>query len=419
MGVFVPYFWSLMVTEGTTKTTKAQPEDAPVFYEAGRAAPYRLDYRTTDPKTGKPKRVRKFFETHEDAVEEWGKSSKTRRDFGLHALSYDAEAHREWTEAKRVVGAGVSLVECAVFWLRNAGEVIDSPGVGEGVEVFIADKKSQGLSKHHVADLKLTCTRFAEACGDIHVREIDEATVRRFLLSRPVSARSIRNDKLSLANFLNYAKRRRWIKEVPEIHASDLPKEKKSPKGVLAPGETEGVFAWLAKHRPEFIPWAAIQAFAGIRHAEADLFRWEWVDCEHERLVVPAAICKTDDDWVIQGLPSALWNWLRAYQGKEKFRKPDSHLITDMRKKWIEEKVIRAWPSNAFRHTFCTMHMSLTQSPDATAAKMRHQNTKQLWRSYCAKIVPAKVAEAYFASAPAKASKPACRPRRPAKNSTH
>lgn len=393
-----------MVTEGTAKPTKAQNE-APVFYEAGRVSPYRLDYRTTDPKTGKPKRIKRFFATAEEAVEEWRKTSKARRDFGLHALSYDAEAHREWMEAKRVVGAEVSLVECAVFWLRNAGSVAESPPIDEGVEVFLSDKKTQGLSKHHVADLKLTCTRFAEFCGAIHVREIDEAMVRRFLLSRQVAARSIRNDKLSLANFLNYSKRRKWIKDVPEVHQSDLPKEKKSPKGVLAPGETEGVFAWLVKYRPEFIPWAAIQAFAGIRHAEADQFRWEWVDCEHERLVVPAAICKTDDDWVIQGLPSALWNWLRAHRGEGRFRKPDSHLITDMRKTWVAEKIITAWPKNAFRHTFCTMHMSLTQAPDATAAKMRHQNTKQLWRSYCAKIVPAKVAEAYFASAPATRSK--------------
>ncbi len=405
-----------MVTEGTAKSTKAQPIEAPVFYESGRVSPYRLDYRTTDPKTGKVKRVKRFFASREEAVEEWRKTSRTRRDYGLHALSYDAEAHREWMEAKRVVGAGVSLVECAVFWLRHAGEVSESPEVGEGVAIFVEDKQGQGLSKHHVADLKFTCGRFAEFCGKITVREVDEATVRRFLLSRPVSARSIRNDKLSLANFLNYAKRRRWLKEVPEIHASDLPKEKKSPKGVLAPGETERMFAWLAEHRPEFIPWAAIQAFAGVRHAEADRFLWEWVDCDHERLVVPADICKTDDDWVIQGLPPALWNWLREYRSEGAFRKPDSKLVSKLRRRWVEGEVIKAWPSNALRHTFCTMHMSLTQSPDATAAKMRHQNTKQLWRSYCAKIVPAKVAEAYFASAPAKISKAACRPVRPAKN---
>jgi len=140
-------------------------------------------------------------------------------------------------------------------------------GEKQAVEIFLADKKGQDLSKVHIADLKAACNRFADAHGAIHVREVDEAMVRRFLLSRQVSARTIRNEKLSLMNFLNYAKRRKWLKEAPEIHQSDLPKEKKSPKGVLTVEESAGGVAWMEEHRPEYIPWLAVQAFAGIRWA--------------------------------------------------------------------------------------------------------------------------------------------------------
>ena len=165
---------------------------------------------------------------------------------------------------------------------------------------------------------------------------------------------------------------------------------------------------------PQYSVYIALQAFAGIRLEELiraqksseGKFLLDWINLDEKQIIIPAHICKTNDDWVMKDLSENLWHWILAYAGN----KPTGNLIhpqgsrqlTKIRKEIVSlpEFTEKKWPKNGLRHTFCTMHISLLGDAAKTATLLRHSNINTLRKHYEAKLVPTRVAQEYFSIVP-------------------
>src|SRR5690606_28778056 len=110
--------------------------------------------------------------------------------------------------------------------------------------------------------------------------------------------RTIRNYFLSLQNWLNWCVRRKLIRESPgaSIDTSDLPSIPPASKEILSVDQATSMMEWIDHHRPHFAAWHAIQLFSGLRNAEAERMRWEWIDLDRKVVNLPGSMVKTRDD---------------------------------------------------------------------------------------------------------------------------
>lgn len=378
------------------KPARNWPKGFRIEHNPGRPKPHRAVF------TVNGERKRESFATEQDAVDAVEGAVKLHLKHGAPAIEWDAKAHAEWSEAKRILGEHrVTLPQIAAFWLTHGARDCEETDAPEGVASFLADKKAQGLSGKHTDDLSSRLGAFSKFFKGRAVGTIEAKDILAWLKSEGGGWRSHKNNLGSAMNFLRYAARRNWTHKVPDVHESDLPARKPSSKGILTVEQTAAMFEWVEKNRTRWAPWFAIQAFGGIRNAEAGRYRWEFFDFKRKRLVVPKEICKTGDDWVLPNLPDNLWAWLEKYRKESgKLAAPGDKALDVVRDRLIEAKVIEAWPANALRHSFATYHISLNESADKTALMTRHKSATTLMNNYVKHLVEKGVAEEFFAIKP-------------------
>ncbi len=374
------------------------PKGFRLEHNPGRTKPFRV-VRPVD-----GQRVRESFATEKEARTALDAAVAAFIKHGAVAVEWDARAYSEWKEARRILGDHkVTLPQIAAFWLTHGARDCEEVDAPDAVALFLADKKSQAHSDRHTGDLKSRLGTFAKFFKVRPVGTIENKDILAWLKNEGGSARSHKNNLGAAMNFLRYAARRSWTHKVPDVHESDLPARKPSSKGILTVEQTAGVFAWLEKNRPRWCAWFAIQAFAGIRNAEAGRFRWEFFDFKRQRIVMPKEICKTGDDWVLPNLPANVWAWIEKYrQDGGKLAAPGDRALDVVRDRLIAAEIIDAWPANALRHGFATYHISLHESADKTALLTRHRSAAMLWQHYLRHLVGKPVAKQYFAITPGK-----------------
>ncbi|WOO43113.1 hypothetical protein [Rubellicoccus peritrichatus] len=363
------------------------------------------------------KRKRPTFKTKKAAEDEWIRLNKAQKQHGVEGLKFDKALYDEAREAKRIA-PDVDLRDMAYFWREAHTGYVTAPRLGDAVETFLTDKNQIKRSKSHVKTLKTHLRSFKVDREERELSSFSDVEILNWTRDLELHPRTQANYLDSFSNFFNWCVRRKWLKIAPtvSIDESDLPTIPSSPKGTLSIAQCAAMMHWLEEHRPYFVPWHALQLFAGIRRAEADRFLWEWIDFKRKVITIPGWVfdeegnatqgTKTQDDWALHGLPDNVWPWLKKYKDAAnndgKVRKPSSKAIERLHGTKDKpghfaklEPSIDPWPSNAMRHTFCTILMSIHESADKVATWSRHKSAKQLWNSYVAMLIAPKEAKKF------------------------
>jgi integrase len=343
---------------------------------------------------------RRFFASKEEALREWKGHVRKVAQFGREAAEYDARAHREWAEAKRIVGADVDLRDVARFWVAHNAPVKSVP-LAVAVEDYLLAFAARNVAAVSVGAVTSHLRALASSFGRVMVSEVSSNGVLSWLLGRG-SARSIKNNRVTLSAFFDWAQRRGFLGESPMkgIAPTDLPRVLPSAKGILSVAQCWRLMEAVERLAPASAPWFALRLFAGLRRAEAGRMRWEWLDIERRVVNMPAfvdgeRVVKTGDNWSLRGLPENLWVWLEKYRGEGKVSVPSEK---------VERMVLRSvgeWPRNALRHTFCTMLISLWHDAARVANWSRHSSPRQLYQSYVTQLVSEEEARAFCEIVPA------------------
>lgn len=345
------------------------------------------------------KRVRTFFSSLEAAKRGKELAEAAMRTGADGRKVFDGAAQREYEAAKRIAG-DVSLIEVAIFYRNHEHlRVKKTEKLSKIADISLEELERRGVSASFLSTTEVFYRAFLRDFGEKTADSVGSAELSAWISSKNWAYYSQMTAKRSLDCLFSCAKRLGFVAEVPKIEKSVLARKESKPVLVISVDETRELLRAVASKYPELLPNVALRCFVGLRSAEAARMRWEWIDFERKRIIVPAQICKTRDDWVLRSpeLPETVFSWLALIpEGKRKgaISSPASkHGIPPLGLSW-------KWRKNALRHTFCTMHISLCGSAEKTALLLRHRGPAMLYRHYLAKLVDVSEANAYFSLTP-------------------
>ena len=322
--------------------------------------------------------------------------SRIRRS-GTDGLFFDAPAKKEYDEAKELCG-GADLREAAKFWRVHyrAGAAVEVASAAAWSE-FVFWLKESGRSPRHVSTIETTRRKFVADFGDLPVSKITSELLLKWATALPLAVRSRRNQIGNVINFLNWCKiAKSWVVEVPKIDDRLMPREVRSAVGIWTFEEAARAIRYIEQNERAYLPFYALRLFTGLRTAEAERFRWEWLDFKNHRITVPAEICKTRDAWVIlpEFCPPTIWKWLEPWRGSK------GAIAVPCGKARARISAACGWKPNVMRHTFATMHVALFHDEAKTILATRHTNIGTLRANYRGVNQTRADAEKFFALAP-------------------
>ena len=349
------------------------------------------------------KRVRTFFATKEAAVRakalalsEAAKGADVRRLF-------DTAAQKEYDAAKQILAGKISLVDCALWFREREAEWnARNATVNDAAKAVCDTLNERGVSASYHRNATRYIKAFAKAFGERSLSTIRGKEIADWILSvGGKNLNTIRTIKSRIVYMFSLAVSLELVPAAPHIPTELFPRREQTPVAVYTTDDAQKLLHCLLASQSKLLPTFALLMFCGLRRTEANAMRWEWIDESRERIVIPAEICKTRDDWVLQSpaLPSTVWEWLAVVPPDEKKGNLPS-LENNALFRILADAAVE-YRRNGFRHTFCTMHISLADSAEKTALLLRHRGTQMLYRHYLAKLVPKEEAERYFALSPA------------------
>lgn len=233
--------------------------------------------------------------------------------------------------------------------------------------------------------------------------KVSENNLLDWLMRRGMP-KTIKEYYSEIKRFYAFAKRRKFIEIAPidNISQCDFPKIKRSNVHIWSVADVKLFFQFLKEKRPRYLNWFAIACFAGIRRAEINRLKPEFIDLKNKTILLPYDITKTGDTWLMEDLPNNLWVWLKEY-GTNIQKLPNSTFtrLVLAWEEWTNAKGLKkTWEHNICRHSFCTYHLSLYRDPAKTSLLLKHREPNTMWQHYLAGLIDKNEAKKYFEIVP-------------------
>ncbi len=379
------------------------------------------------------KRIRKTFADSELAITEAETTANALSAGELSVVELKGEDRLSYVRATEVLKpTGVPLEMAALQFaaaLRILGEVplevaarffmkhhpVNQPKklVGEVVEELIEAKESDGMSDFYLKDLRIRLKRFARAFEQEMLAGISTAQVEDFLRTlkqaRPqakdapkveklVSGRSRNNYRGAIRTLFAFAETRGYLpKGDARIEAVAVAKESDSPIEIFTPEE---MVKLLENAKPAMIPFLAIGAFAGLRHAEITRLDWADVRMEENFIEVKALNAKTASRRLVPITPN-LKEWLRDHRRESGVICAHDNMANQIVR--LVESAGVPWKHNALRHSFISYRVAAIQNVAQVA--LEAGNSPRMVFSNYRELVRATEAAKWFAVKPANMKK--------------
>jgi len=290
------------------------------------------------------------------------------------------------------------------------------------------DKLSDRYLKQLAYDLARFGAKFKNYIGDVSGADIDQ-----WLRDLGVSGRTRNNIRMSVQTLFGFAKAKRYLpKAHDEMDAVPVAKELSGKIEIFTPAELREL---LAAASAEMIPFLAIGAFAGVRHAEIQRLDWKDVRFDAEIIEIHAGNAKTATRRTVPILPN-LRAWLWKHKQASGPLCPFSNvtdqivsLLTKINRQRSEDRGQKSegrgqrgatsprpsprggegadrdtkveefkWKHNGLRHSFISYRVAVTQNVAQVA--LEAGNSPQMIFSNYRELVTPKDAEAWFGIVP-------------------
>lgn len=358
--------------------------------------------------------VTDFFATLEEAQAAKKARKRVRKKYGAMIDEFTEKDFLELKQAKALLPEGVTLMEAVL-------ECSERHGTGEKrtldqcVELFLLDLKEREVSQKYYANAKSNLGKLVQYFPKKLARDVTQEMAMEKLknLGALLGKRTVANNLATWKSLFTFTQKvLKEIKESPmtDVSKKNLPREKKVIKAnPLRLDQVERIMELVEKTCPKIAYWMALQFFVGFREGEASRFRYEWVQPKFRTITMPGWFydeegevqqgSKTGDAWMLDKVPDNFWAWHAKY-GKESGPVYNPCCNRDW-KKWvvtpcIEAEILKDWPHNAKRDSFCTFHISAFRDAKATALLLKHRGVDTLWNHYMGCMKTEKEGKAYF-----------------------
>ena len=322
----------------------------------------------------------------------------------LDPLSISLEAGAaQLADATQRLG-GVSLATAVEFYLQRHAGITAARTVPEVVAEMLAAKRAAKFSDCYLRQLQNhlshVTAQFPGRIGDVTGPKIDE-----WLRKMPLAPRTRNNHRKTFATLFSFAKSRKYLpKDHDELNAVPIVKDNEGEIEIFTPEEMAEL---LAVAGPANIPFLAIAAFAGVRHAELERLNWADVQHESEFIVIRAAKAKTASRRMIPILPN-LRAWLEPHWQEEgllccyaqmswQFEHLSARVNQARQAAGRTDKFV--WKHNALRHSFISYRVAHTQNVAQVA--LEAGNSPQIIFQHYRELVRPAQAQAWFGIMPA------------------
>jgi integrase len=284
----------------------------------------------------------------------------------------------QYAEAFKIL-EGDNVIEAACYFAKRHPSRMPQKTVPEVVQELLATKEQDGVSHVYMKDLRGRLGRF-ECKFKGRISAVTAAEIEDFLRNlkavpkakgetpKMLSGKSRNNYRRAIVTLFNFAEARGYLpKGLGEMDSVGLAKVQHGEIEIFRPDELANL---LAAAERSLIPFLAIGAFAGLRHAELQRLGWAEVRLEEGFIEVKASNAKTASRRLVP-IQDNLKRWLTP------LRKVGG-LICDyanMSKQllWLSQAVDEqltavdpmagfAWKHNALRHSFISYRVAQTQN---------------------------------------------------------
>jgi integrase len=320
----------------------------------------------------------------------------------------------EYVAARDTIGAH-TLMEAAKFFVRGQVERLECPATEAIITELLGEMADDRRDAYYISRTKRDLLRFAAAFpGLAHASEEDVRGYLRNLTAHtgsrkgePVSARRRDNVRDAIVRLMRFARKKQYLPDKTSA-AERIPKQREgSDVCTFTPPQLADVLQHFAASDSDWLPWAAIAAFAGLRTSEIFRLEWSAIRWEAGTIAVRRTVARKVRLARQAPLTEALQAWLAPW------REARGHVIP---RKWkhLEDghetalKRLRSalnldtWPTNVLRHSFGSHRLAIVKSYAQVALEMG--NSPGQVRQHYNDPKTEKDAERYFAIFPAESA---------------
>ena len=301
----------------------------------------------------------------------------------------------QFAEAWQKLG-GVSLLEAVNFFLRHHPQGLPRKTIAEVLEEMLAAKRADGASEVYLQDLRWRLEQFRDAVGGT-LASATAPVIENFLRGLKHGGCSRNSYRKKIGTLLHFAERRGYLlRGDRRIELVARAKEAASEIEIFTPREMRKL---LGVCRPELLPFLAIGAFAGLRHAEITRLDWHEVSLDDGFIEVKARKAKTASRRLVP-IAKNLAAWLRPHW------RPDGLVCrvgTSNALVTLAKAAGLKWKHNALRHSFISYRVAETQN--VAQVSLEAGNSPQIIFRHYRELVRQAEAKAWFSIAPGKGGK--------------
>jgi integrase len=331
---------------------------------------------------GKPRRVRFFFKTMEEAQTKAALMGVKRENEGSNSFGMSASARHDAEAAIALLSPhGRTLKEAAEFLLANIDLLKEPKTVTEVVSLLLESKEKNQRASRYVQDLRhKLATRFAARFGDRLIHTITARELEDYVHGLQGVGGITRNGyQRALSVLFSFALKRKYTLRNPALEIERANVEIEKP-GILTIAEAEA----LMRHAvPALLPALGLGLFAGLR-PQAEIWRLDWSSIDLADRTIDIQKSKNVASHRFVRISPNLAEWLRPHLKKHgpvspigdaynwRLQKSREMAALALQKAGVDATNLLAWPQDCLRHMFATCHYAAFKNAGDTAEQIGH-----------------------------------------------
>jgi integrase len=267
--------------------------------------------------------------------------------------------------------------------------------VAQAIDARMDAVDRRKLSSRHQEDLRCRLARFRTKFGEHQVADVRLEDVDGWLHSLNVSPVTWRNYARTVGSIFTLAVKRGYLPASP-LTGLEHPKPAINAPCILTPPELS---ALLTASTTDLRPLLILQAFSGLRRAEANRLSWKHIHLESSKPYVelPSEVTKKNRRRVCY-IPACAFAWLRPLAGESGTPLGLTENVYDNRLAVAATAAKIKWQENLLRHSFGTYRLAQTQNASLVAEEMG--NSPTVVRTHYQNITSPEQVEAWWATFP-------------------
>jgi integrase len=308
-------------------------------------------------------------------------------------------AAQEYASAVTLLGGRATITEACRDWMKHHATELPRFDVSKAVNEIVQQARADGKSAMRLKQLSNVLDRFAESFN-VAVQDVSPTLISQYLARLPLAERTRKNHRDVIKFFNRFCVLRGYLKKGTDWleGVQNYSARKLGAIEIYTPDEMKLL---LSKADKRLVPFLAIGAFAGLRHAEIARLDWseiELADGAGESFIeVRADKAKTQTRRIVP-VKDNLKAWLlphRKAAGKVcPFENTTKQLLKTAAAtgEAAKETMPLKWKKNALRHSCISYRVA--ECGDVPRVSDESGNSVQVIRSnYLRRVKPASAAE--------------------------